>query len=249
MLTAVSALGRGIRLVYRKGLRRYIFVPILINLGVYAGLITFTARRFSGWVDHAMASIPSWLDWLSWLIWPLFVASLLVAIFFTFTLVTHLIAAPFYGFLAARVERSATGVEPLDDRGLAKTAVDAVGRELVKLRYILPRAALLLVASWIPGLNLFAPFLWALFSAWVMAITYLDYPMDNNKVSFKEMRWRLANRWWPSLSYGGLVTLITWIPLANLFLLPGAVAGAVLMWEAHYRDLKRLPASTDRENR
>ena len=34
---------------------------------------------------------------------------------------------------------------------------------------------------------------------------------------------------------GGLVMLITWIPLANLFLIPGAVAGAVLMWDRHYR--------------
>ncbi|MFI0473184.1 sulfate transporter CysZ [Halomonas sp. HMF6819] len=242
MLTAVSALSQGLRLVYQKGQRRYVFLPILINLIVYIGLASFTARRFSGWLDHAMASIPTWLDWLDWLLWPLFVLSLLVAIFFTFTLVTHFIAAPFYGFLAARVERTATGVEPLDDRGLGKTALDAVGRELVKLRYILPRVALLFVFSWIPGLNLAAPFLWALFSAWVMAITYLDYPMDNNKVSFKEMRRRLSARWWPSMSYGGLVTLITWIPLANLFLLPGAVAGAVLMWDAHYRDLERLPA-------
>ncbi|MFG6668250.1 sulfate transporter CysZ [Halomonas sp. HNIBRBA4712] len=240
MLTAVSALSRGIRLVYQKGQRRYVFLPIVINLIVYIALVRFTAQRFSGWLDHAMASIPTWLDWLDWLIWPLFVLSLLVAIFFTFTLVTHLIAAPFYGFLAARVERTATGVEPLDDRGLTRTAIDALGRELLKLRYILPRAALLFVISWIPGLNLAAPLLWALFSAWVMAITYLDYPMDNNKVSFKEMRWRLGARWWPSLSYGGLVTLITWIPLANLFLMPGAVAGAVLMWDAHYRDLKRL---------
>ncbi len=143
--------------------------------------------------------------------------------------------------MAARVERQATGVEPADDRGLAKTAVDALGRELKKLGYLLPRAAALFVISWIPGLNLAAPLLWALFSAWMMAITYLDYPMDNNKVSFREMRWRLGERWWPTMSYGGVVTVITWIPLANLFLLPGAVAGAVLMWDAHYRNLKQLP--------
>ncbi|HSH57845.1 MAG TPA: sulfate transporter CysZ, partial [Halomonas sp.] len=48
---------------------------------------------------------------------------------------------------------------------------------------------------------------------------------------------RLRARWWPTMTYGGGVTLITWIPLANLFLLPGAVAAAVLMWDGHYRDL------------
>ena len=184
MVDAITALSQGTRLVYQKGLRRYIFLPILVNLIVYASMLSLVLNRFDSWLDSAMTMVPSWLEWLSWLIWPLFFVSLLVVIFFTFTLVTHLIAAPFYGFLAAKVERQATGREPLDDRGLAKTAIDALGRELVKLGYILPRMAALFILSWIPGLNLLAPILWALFSAWVMAITYLDYPMDNNKVTF-----------------------------------------------------------------
>ncbi|MEC4768943.1 sulfate transporter CysZ [Halomonas sp. CUBES01] len=236
MLDAVTAISRGTRCVYGPGLRRYVFLPILVNLLVYVGMFSFVISRFDGWLAHWMSMVPNWLDWLSWLIWPLFVISLLVVVFFTFTLVTSLIAAPFYGFLAAKVEVQVTGREPKDDRGLAKTTVDALGREMVKLGYILPRAALLFLIGWIPGLNLLAPILWALFSAWVMAITYLDYPMDNNKVSFRDMRGRLSARWWQSLSYGGVVTLLTWIPLANLFLIPGAVAGAVLMWDDHYRD-------------
>ncbi|MDR5874285.1 sulfate transporter CysZ [Vreelandella gomseomensis] len=236
MLDAVTAISRGTRCVYGPGLRLYVFLPILVNLLVYVGMFSFVISRFDGWLAHWMSMVPNWLDWLSWLIWPLFVISLLVVVFFTFTLVTSLIAAPFYGFLAAKVEVQVTGREPKDDRGLAKTTVDALGREMVKLGYILPRAALLFLIGWIPGLNLLAPILWALFSAWVMAITYLDYPMDNNKVSFRDMRGRLSARWWQSLSYGGVVTLLTWIPLANLFLIPGAVAGAVLMWDDHYRD-------------
>lgn len=237
MLDAVTALARGTRLAYSRGLRRYVFVPIVINLLVYGAMLRFVLANFGGWLEGWMALVPAWLGWLEWLIWPLFVISLVVIVFFTFTLVTHLIAAPFYGFLAARVEAVATGRPPLDDRGFMKTAVDALGRELVKLAYIAPRALLLFLVSWIPGVNLAAPLLWALFSAWVMAIAYLDYPMDNNKVSFAEMRRRLAARWWQSLTYGGCVTLVTWIPLANLFLLPGAVSGAVLMWAEHYRDL------------
>ncbi|MGM0535278.1 MAG: sulfate transporter CysZ [Pseudomonadota bacterium] len=242
MLDAFTALTRGTRLVYTRGLRRYVFLPILLNLLVYAGMLGYVLGHFGGWLDGWMAMVPDWLAWLSWLIWPLFVLSLVLIVFFTFTLVTHLIAAPFYGFLAARVEREVTGRPPLDDRGLARTAVDALGRELVKLGYILPRMALLLVLSWIPVLNLVAPLLWAAFSAWIMAITYIDYPMDNNQVSFRDMRRRLKARWWPTLTYGGWVTLITWLPLANLFLLPGAVAAAVLMWERHYRGLEAATA-------
>lgn len=240
MLDAFTALSRGTRLVYTPGLRRYVFLPILVNLVVYAAMLGYVVANFGGWLDGWMAMVPGWLEWLSWLIWPLFVISLVLIVFFSFTLVTHLIAAPFYGFLAARVEAQVTGRPPADDRGLVRTGVDAVGRELVKLAYILPRMAVLFVISWIPVINLAAPLLWLAFSAWIMAITYLDYPMDNNLVSFGDMRRRLASRRWPTLTFGGWVTLITWIPLANLFLLPGAVAGAVLMWDRHYRD--RMPA-------
>ncbi|GAA3903069.1 sulfate transporter CysZ [Halomonas cibimaris] len=234
-MTAVDAIAQGTRWVYRPGLRRYVFAPIAVNLAVYVILLGMVISRFGGWVEHWMNLVPGWLDWLSWLIWPLFVLCLLAVVFFTFTLVTQLIAAPLYGFLAEKVEIVATGRAPLDDRSLTRAAVDALGRELVKLGYILPRAAVLFVISWIPGVNLLAPLLWGLFSAWMMAISYLDYPMDNNQISFADMRRRLARRPWHSLSYGGAVTLITWIPLANLFLIPGAVAGAVLMWDAHYR--------------
>ncbi|WP_104203099.1 sulfate transporter CysZ [Billgrantia saliphila] len=235
MLNALTALDRGTRLVYSRGLRRYVYAPIAINLAVYSAMLYYVISHFDGWLESWMAMVPAWLDWLEWLIWPLFVISLVLIVFFTFTLVTHLFAAPFYGFLAAKVEVQATGRLPLDDRGLARTAVDALGRELVKLGYILPRALVLLVISWVPAINVAAPLLWALFSAWIMAITYLDYPMDNNKVSFADMRRRLSSHSWLTLTFGGWVTLITWIPLANLFLLPGAVAGAVLMWDRHYR--------------
>ncbi|QEA38321.1 sulfate transporter CysZ [Pistricoccus aurantiacus] len=236
MLDAFTAVTRGIRLVFRPGLRRYVFLPILVNLLVYGGGLYYVLGHFGGWLDSWMAAVPGWLNWLEWLIWPLFVATLILIVFFTFTLITHLIAAPFYGFLAAKVEIQVTGRPPADDRGLLKTGIDAMGRELVKLAYILPRMAVLFVIGWIPALNLAAPFLWALFSAWMMAITYLDYPMDNNQVSFAEMRRRLRARTWSTLTFGGWVTLITWIPLANIFLLPGAVAGSVLMWDRHYRD-------------
>lgn len=240
MLNALTALTRGMRLVYTPGLRRYVFMPVLVNLLVYATMLYYVLDHFGGWLSYWMGLVPGWLAWLEWLIWPLFVLALIIVVFFTFTLITHLIAAPFYGFLAAKVETRVTGQPPADDRGLFKTGIDAVGRELVKLAYILPRLLVLFVVSWIPVINVIAPLLWAAFSAWMMAITYLDYPMDNNRVSFADMRRRLRARTWPTLTYGGWVMLVTWIPLASVFLLPGAVAGAVLMWEGHYRTLPTL---------
>ncbi|GHC28550.1 sulfate transporter CysZ [Aidingimonas halophila] len=239
MFSSLAAVTQGVRTVYTPGMRRYVFMPIAINLMIYAVTLHVTWTHFGGWLDAWMAMVPGWLEWLEWLIWPLFVVALIIVVFFTFTLVTHLIAAPFYGFLAAKVETRLTGRPPADDRGLIRTGVDAMGRELRKLGYILPRLAVLLVLSWIPLINLVTPVLWAVFAAWMMAITYLDYPMDNNRVSFPDMKRRLGKRWWQSLTFGAWVTLLTWVPLANVFLLPGAVAGAVQMWERHYRGLSQ----------
>lgn len=237
MLNAFDALAQGTRLVLSPGLRRYVFLPVVANLALYVGTIVYLLNNFGGWLDYWMLKVPGWLNWLEWLIWPLLVVSLVVVVFFTFTLVSNLIAAPFYGFLAEKVETRLTGQPPADERSLVRGGLDALGRELIKLGYILPRMALLFLIGFVPGLNLAMPFLWAAFSAWMMAITYLDYPMDNNRVAFADMRRRLRARWWPTLTFGGWVLAATWLPLVNLVVLPGAVAGAVLMWQQHYRQL------------
>ena len=55
----------------------------------------------------------------------------------------------------------------------------------------------------IPGINLAAPFLWGLFSAWMLAIEYADYPMANHMLRFPEQRKRLRRRRLLSWGFGG----------------------------------------------
>jgi len=64
----------------------------------------------------------------------------------------------------------------------------------------------------------------------MMAIQYCDYPMDNNKVSFRQMKIMLAERRLTSVSFGALVQLGMMIPLVNLIVMPAAVIGATLYW-------------------
>jgi hypothetical protein len=62
-------------------------------------------------------------------------------------------------------------------------------REWQKFAWYLPRAIVLLILYFMPGIGqTVAPVLWFLFSAWMLAIQYCDYPFDNHKVPFKEMR-------------------------------------------------------------
>ena len=94
----------------------------------------------------------------------------------------------------------------------------------------LPRAIGLLILSLIPGLNLIATPLWLLFGVWMMAVQYIDYPCDNNKVSWDEMlAWLRAKRW-QSLGFGGITYVALLIPFVNILMMPAAVAGATLFW-------------------
>jgi CysZ protein len=103
-------------------------------------------------------------------------------------------------------------------------------RELRKLSYFLPRAIGLLILSLIPGLNLIATPLWLLFGVWMMAVQYIDYPCDNNKVSWDDMlAWLRAKRW-QSLGFGGITYVALLIPFVNILMMPAAVAGATLFW-------------------
>jgi CysZ protein len=109
-------------------------------------------------------------------------------------------------------------------------------REWQKFAWYLPRAIVLLLLYFIPGIGqTVAPVLWFLFSAWMLAIQYCDYPFDNHKVPFKEMRTALRTRKVANMQFGALTSLFTMIPFLNLFIMPVAVCGATAMWVDCYR--------------
>jgi CysZ protein len=171
-------------------------------------------------------------------LWPIFAITSLVLVFYTFALVANLIAAPFNGLLAEAVEKHLTG-QSLDDVGGWKAAMKdlwpSIKSELVKLSYFIIRAIPLLILLIIPGINIIATFLWMLFSAWMLTIEYMDYPMANHKLMFPEQRQRLKARRLLGLGFGASVTLLTMIPVVNFIAMPAAVAGATSAW---VRDLK-----------
>lgn len=86
------------------------------------------------------------------------------------------------------------------------------------------------------------PVVWFIFSAWMMSIQYCDYPFDNHKVAFKEMKFALKNTKGSSMSFGAAVTLFSMIPIVNFIVMPVAICGATSMWVDKYREAYRNPA-------
>lgn len=231
LFTGPAYLLEGVRLLRKPGLRRFVLMPLLINVLLFGGLIGLAY----GWVDdssrYLVAKLPDWLHWLSYLVIPVFVLTSLVVIFYGFSIVANLIAAPFNGMLAEAVERHLTGRRLEGDwRQLLRDVLPSILSELRKLLYFALRALPLLVLLLVPLVNVAASVLWVLFSAWMMTVQYVDFPMANHGLFFKDQRARLRKRPLLAWSFGGLVMLATLVPVLNFFVMPAAVAGATVLW-------------------
>lgn len=225
-LAGAAYLFKGARLVMLPGLRRYVVVPVLINTVLFAAVLYFGA----GWIYQAsLEMLPGWLDWLAAVLVPVFLALSAIAVFFTFTMVANLLASPFNGMLAEAVESRLTGrAAPAASVGRIMQDVGiALGSELRKLGYILVRIVPLLLLFLLPPVG---PAIWALFSAWMLAIAYVDYPMGNHGLGFAEQRRILAGRRWLALGFGLAVMGAMAVPVVNFLVMPCAVAGATALW-------------------
>jgi CysZ protein len=232
-ISGAGYLVEGIRLIARPRLRQFVLIPLLINILVFFTAIWYGLRKFELFLLWIESKIPSWLQWLDWILWPLFILALLILVFNSFTLVANLIAAPFNSLLAEKVELHLTG-RPLSEGGgwkkalieLAPTLLD----EVKKLLFAVFSAVPLLILFLIPGINLAAPLLWFLYTAWILALEYSDYPMGNHGLKFREMRAHLRQQRRLSLGFGAATASLSMIPVANFIVMPSAVAGATAMW-------------------
>ena len=219
---AVGYLFKGLKLLASSQLRTFIIMPILINVVLYSAALTLGYFYVADLINQF---IPGWLQWLSWILWPLFFISFFIAGFFTFTVLANLLAAPFYGKLSAKTlsiiaGQTGTSAEP--------PLTKVMFAELIRAGYLLTRALPLLILSIIPGINVIAPFLWALFGAWGMALEYMAYPLENAGVLFSEQKQLAKSIRLGALSFGGVAALGLTIPVLNIIVAPAAVIGATI---------------------
>ncbi len=223
----------GLKLIQQPSLRSFVYIPVLINIVVF-GLLFFVSGYYFNlltlWVGYFL---PSWLLWLANLLWIFFVFVYFFLFVILFTLLTNTLGAPFYSSLSEKVQLAMTHKLPptatISWQALVNDAPRTLRREWQKLSYSLPRSGMLLVLFFIPFMQLLASFLWFLFAAWICAIQYVDYPMDNQRIAFPEMLVLLRSKRWLILSFGIQVILCSMIPVVNLFIMPAAVAGGTVL--------------------
>lgn len=240
-ITSARYLLRGVQLVNTSGIRRFVVVPLLINIAVF-GLFGWAVYS---WFIH-------WLGGFTVLQWAsevpvlgtvlgffrgLIVSAVFAVLVFMIALFSNLIAAPFNGLLAERVEAHLTQTSPPDSSmmTLLKSLPRTLGAEIRKLIYLALMLAGIGILHLIPLINIVAPFLLIAFGAWMFAIEYWDYPLGNHGAVFGDVRKFAKTKKPAAFGFGSVVALVSTIPLLNFIIMPVAVAGATALWVEHLR--------------
>jgi CysZ protein len=228
---------RGAKLLIHPKLRYFVIIPCIINILIFATMLFLSIHWFGiliVWIDRFL---PGWLHWLNWILWIFFTLASWLVVIYSFSIIANLIAAPFNSLLSEKTEQLLSE-QPQQQSSFISTIKDvprALKHEIQKILYYIPRALLCLILFFIPGLQIVAPIIWFLFNAWMMSIEYLDYPMDNHRMDFRDIRKQLSTKKLTNLVFGSSVTIASMLPIVNFLIMPAAVIGATILWVEEYR--------------
>jgi len=232
---------RGVQLVNTSGIRRFVIVPLLINIAVFSLLGWFAYTSFVSWLEGF--SIVNWAANVPFLgavlgfIQTLLAAAIFLVLVFLLALCSNFLAAPFNGLLAERVEAHLTG-EPPPNTSIVQLLTSlprTLGSEVRKLIYLALMLLIIGALHWIPIINVVAPILLLVFGAWMFSIEYWDYPMGNHQMLFKDVRGFARMHKPAALGFGSVIAFASSIPIVNFFIMPIAVAAATALWVDHFK--------------
>lgn len=225
IMDAVTYLKNGIRMALSKECRLYIILPIIVNIILLSILGYYLFTNLKTLVFNIFEDIPSYLNFLAYIISAFLSLTIIFVSCYIFSTLATIIASPFYGLLADKVEMilNQSHGDDMTIPQLIKDIPRILLREIKKQMFFLPLALVCLIISLIPALNLFAPILWFALTAWMGCLQYCDYAYDNHKIPFNSMQRDLKNNPIATLSFGTVIALSLTVPILNILIPPAAV--------------------------
>lgn len=226
----------GIRYVFTKGLKRFILIPMVFNLVLFITSLYLIYHYAAPYSEYYISKLPSWLSFLNELILIFFFIAFFLLFICTFTVFFNVLAAPFNGLLAEKAQllfyRS-----PIPSISFIEMMVRSIKRQGQFLAYFIPRLLGLIILFFVPLIQPVYPFIWVLFTGWILSTQYQDLTMDNNLINFKQMQAMMKQKTMLSLGFGFTINLISFIPFLNLLTVPAAVIGGVMLYFEEHKHL------------
>lgn len=228
----------GLNRLSTKGLRRFIVLPILFNVLLFASVFYLFYHYLLPYADYYLDKLPSWFSFLSTLFFILVVVSFFLLFLMLFTALCNVLAAPFNGLLAEKAQRHFFQSD-VPSQPFIEMAGRSIKRQGQFLRYFLPRFFLMVALFFVPFIQPVYPFIWFSFNAWMLSMQYQDFVMDNNLLTFTAMKQRLQHNRLKSLGFGTMINVFNFIPLLNILTMPSAVIGGVLLYGEEQADWQK----------
>lgn len=226
----------GIRHLLTKGLKRFILLPIVFNFLLFSGLFYLIYHYLFPYSYYYINELPAWLSFLSTVFFILFVISFFLLFLSMFTVFFNLIAAPFNGLLAEKAQHLLYGTT-IPVLSFREIALRSIKRQGQFMGYFLLRFLGVVLLFFVPFIHPIYPFIWFFFNAWMLSVQYQDFAMDNNLMSFKEMQEKLQINKMLTFGFGSFINLVSFIPVLNVFIMPAAVIGGVILYCDRYKTL------------
>jgi CysZ protein len=245
LLAGPSVLRRGFALLWReRSLWPIAALPFFVNVAAFGlAIAAFVAN-----LDAIAAPIQRALDvgepavWYGWLwVGPLLVlalavksllfVALAVAIYFLFTVIGALVAAPFLDVLSERVERIVAGQAP-SARSFAET-LRMAGRSVIeegkRTAFFLAVQAAILVFGLVPGVQPVAAAASLAFTALFLPLDFTAYSLDRRGVPFRARRRWIWTHKLEMLGFGGSGLALFFVPGLSFLCLPWLVTSGTLL--------------------
>ena len=215
----------GLKIALSPKCRAYVVIPIIVNilLLILLGYGTFTYLK--ALVFELFDMFPAFLVFFAYVICALLGLTIFCVACYCFSTIATIIASPFYGLLADKVESEINGTHG-DDMGVVDIIKDIpriLLRECKKQMFFLPLAFICLMITIIPFLNFLSPFLWFALTSWMGCLQYVDYAYDNHKITFTMMQKDLRNNMLPTFTIGASIAVCVCVPVLNILIPPAAV--------------------------
>lgn len=218
-------------LLAHPGLLRFIAIPFLINTAIFSIAVYFGLDFFNRTVTGYLPQGEAWY-WLliSYALWVVAVLLTAVLVFFGFSVVGNLLAAPFNDLLSERTQEilgDRRSDEPLSLNAFWADTLRTLRDEAIKMACFVLGMLFLLLLNLIPVLGtLLYAVLSVTFTLFFLAVEYTGFVFGRQRRSFGQQCRYLFSR--KSLLAGfssGVLALLA-IPFLQFVCIPLAVVGA-----------------------
>jgi CysZ protein len=219
----------------RPELWRYVLVPILVNIVVFAlltgALLIPGLQLINAWAGGWTGALAI----VGWLLRALLVVLLLLIVGFLMTQIGVAFGAPWYSSLSARLEQLLAGTlppeSPLTFTTVLRDIVRALFFQIGRLGIALGAFLLLLPLNLIPGVgSLIAASGNTLVASLLVSLDMLDPPLDRHLLRFRAKLAVVRRHLAPCLGLGFVSLFLVSVPLLNLFTLPLCVVAGTLLY-------------------